>query len=51
MEGVRALKGDCEVVTPPIDEASLEDVARVHDPAYLAALEAFCNEGGGAHRR
>ena len=48
MEGVRALSGACEVVTPPIEEAWLEDVARVHAPAYLAALEAFCNAGGGA---
>jgi acetoin utilization deacetylase AcuC-like enzyme len=48
MQGVRALQGDCEMVTPPLDEATLEDVARVHDPAYLAALETFCREGGGA---
>jgi acetoin utilization deacetylase AcuC-like enzyme len=48
MGGVRALHGACEVITPSIEEASLEDLARVHDPAYLAALEAFCNEGGGA---
>ena len=48
MGGVRALHGACEVVTPSIEEASLEEIARVHDPAYLAALEAFCKEGGGA---
>ena len=46
--GVRALHGACEVITPPVEEAPLEDIARVHDPAYLAALEAFCKEGGGA---
>jgi acetoin utilization deacetylase AcuC-like enzyme len=48
MQGVRALQGDCEMVTPPIADAPIEDVARVHDPAYLAALETFCDEGGGA---
>ncbi len=25
----------------------MEELARAHDPAYLAALEAFCAEGGG----
>jgi acetoin utilization deacetylase AcuC-like enzyme len=48
MRGVRALQADCEMVTPPLADAPLEDVARVHDPAYLVALERFCNEGGGA---
>ncbi len=48
MQGVRALGGGHEVVTPEIVEAPFEALARVHDPAYLDALEAFCHEGGGA---
>jgi acetoin utilization deacetylase AcuC-like enzyme len=48
MEGVAALGGGHEVVTPLIAEAPIDALARVHDPAYLAALEAFCKEGGGA---
>jgi acetoin utilization deacetylase AcuC-like enzyme len=48
MEGVAALGGEHDMVTPPIAEASLDALARVHDPTYLAALEAFCKEGGGA---
>ena len=27
--------------------ASLDELARVHDPAYLRALESFCEAGGG----
>ncbi len=48
MEGVAALGRDFEVVTPPIEEAPLEALARVHDPGYLDALEQFCAQGGGA---
>ncbi len=29
----------------------MDELARVHDPAYLARLAAFCAEGGGRHRR
>lgn len=48
MEGVRALGPEQEIVTPAFGEASLEELARVHDPAYLTRLAAFCAEGGGA---
>ncbi len=47
MEGVRALASDHEVVVPAFGEASLEELARVHDPDYLAGLATFCAEGGG----
>ena len=47
MAGVRALATEHEVVYPGFDEASMEELARAHDTAYLAALEAFCAEGGG----
>ena len=48
MQGVRALGDAAELVVPEIAEASIEDLSRVHDPTYLAALEAFCRDGGGA---
>ena len=48
MEGVAALGSGYEVVRPSIAEAPIEALARVHDPAYLTALEAFCDRGGGA---
>ena len=48
MEGVRALGPEQEIVAPAFGEASLEELARVHDPAYLTRLAAFCAEGGGA---
>jgi acetoin utilization deacetylase AcuC-like enzyme len=48
MEGVRALGPEQEIVTPVFGEASRQDLARVHDPAYLDRLAAFCAEGGGA---
>ena len=48
MEGVRALGPDQEIVTPSFGEASMDELARVHDPAYLARLAAFCAHGGGA---
>ena len=47
MDGVRALGPEQEIVTPAFGEASMEELARVHDPAYLAGLAAFCAEGGG----
>ena len=47
MEGVRALGLGDEVVSPAYDEAPMEDLARVHAPAYLMELEAFCTRGGG----
>jgi acetoin utilization deacetylase AcuC-like enzyme len=48
MEGVAALGSGYEVVRPSIAEAPIEALARVHDPTYLTALEAFCDRGGGA---
>jgi acetoin utilization deacetylase AcuC-like enzyme len=47
MEGVRALGPEHEVVSPEVREASLNELTRVHDPAYLARLASFCAEGGG----
>jgi acetoin utilization deacetylase AcuC-like enzyme len=51
MEGVRNVTADAdtdlEVVQPAFGPATLEDLARVHEPAYLAALEEFCRRGGG----
>jgi acetoin utilization deacetylase AcuC-like enzyme len=51
MEGVRAVaadvEADVELVQPAFGFASDEDLARVHEPAYLAALEEFCRRGGG----
>jgi acetoin utilization deacetylase AcuC-like enzyme len=51
MEGVHAVAADpaadVEVVQPAFGPASHEDLARVHEPAYLAALEEFCRRGGG----
>ena len=42
MDGVRALELDDEVVYAAVSEASLAELSRVHSPAYLAELEAFC---------
>jgi acetoin utilization deacetylase AcuC-like enzyme len=47
MEGVDALGPELEVVSPAVAEASVEELARVHDPGYLTRLAAFCAEGGG----
>ena len=47
MEGVRALGLEDEVVYPAMSEASVAELSRVHSPAYLAELEAFCARGGG----
>jgi acetoin utilization deacetylase AcuC-like enzyme len=47
MDGVRALGTEQEIVTLDFGEASMDELARVHDPAYLARLAAFCAAGGG----
>jgi len=47
MEGVRALGPEHEVIVPAFGEASMEDLARVHDLAYLERLSSFCAAGGG----
>jgi acetoin utilization deacetylase AcuC-like enzyme len=47
MEGVGALGPEHEVVSPAFAEASVDELARVHDPLYLANLASFCAEGGG----
>ena len=48
MDGVAALgREEIEVVTPDVEEAPLDALARVHAPSYLAQLEKFCAEGGG----
>jgi acetoin utilization deacetylase AcuC-like enzyme len=49
MEGVRAVADDAEVelVRAAFDPAAHEDLARVHEPGYLAALEEYCRRGGG----
>ncbi len=47
MDGVRALGLDDQTVFPAVREASHEELSRVHAPAYLAELEAFCARGGG----
>jgi acetoin utilization deacetylase AcuC-like enzyme len=39
------LGSDLEIVAP--QPAAMEALTRVHDPAYLARLEAFCRAGGG----
>ena len=43
----RALGPEHEVVSAGLREASMDELARVHDPAYLAGLASFCAEGGG----
>jgi len=47
MEGVRALGPEHEVVSPAVSEASMDDLARVHERDYLDWLASFCAEGGG----
>ena len=48
MEGVDTLAREgSEVVSLEAVEAPVDALARVHSPAYLAQLEAFCAEGGG----
>jgi len=48
MDGLRALGLEDEVQYPAVREASIEEMSRVHEPAYLAELEAFCTRGGGS---
>lgn len=45
-EGVRAAAG-AQLVEPAIQPATEADLARVHDPAYLATLEQADSRGGG----
>ena len=48
VEGIAALVHDgVEVISPPIVEAPLDALTRVHSPSYLAALEGLCADGGG----
>ena len=47
MEGVRALGPEQEIVTLDFGEASMDEMARAHDSAYLAWLAEFCAAGGG----
>jgi acetoin utilization deacetylase AcuC-like enzyme len=47
MEGVRALGPEHEVITPVFEEATLDELARVHHPDYLTHLASFCADGGG----
>ena len=47
MDGVRALGLEDDIVYPAVSEASVDQLSRVHSPAYLAELEAFCRGGGG----
>ena len=47
MDGVRDLELGDDVVYSVFDEASLDDLQRVHTSAYLNELEAFSAQGGG----
>jgi acetoin utilization deacetylase AcuC-like enzyme len=47
MEGVRALGPGHEVIWPAFEEASMDEMALVHEPAYLARLASFSARGGG----
>jgi acetoin utilization deacetylase AcuC-like enzyme len=47
-DALRTLSLNGAVQHPPLREATVEELARVHDPVYLAELEAFCRRGGGA---
>ena len=47
VEGIRAAGlGDALVPVTP-REATVDELAAVHDPAHVAAIEAFCAAGGG----
>ena len=47
-DGIRALGPEVEVIYPPTREGGSQSTsARVHSPAYLTELEAFCAKGGG----
>ncbi len=47
MDGVAALDLGDDVVHPPMREATVEELARVHSRTYLNELQAFCEQGGG----
>jgi acetoin utilization deacetylase AcuC-like enzyme len=47
MDGIEALGLGDEVSSPAIREASVDELARVHAPTYLAGLQAYCAGGGG----
>ena len=47
MEGVRDLGLGDEIAYPSFGPAAFEELSRVHSPAYLSELEAFCAQGGG----
>jgi acetoin utilization deacetylase AcuC-like enzyme len=47
MDGVRALGPEHQVVPLAFHEASMDELARVHDRDYLARLASFCAAGGG----
>jgi acetoin utilization deacetylase AcuC-like enzyme len=47
VEGIKAAGVDDAVVCVSPREATRPELERVHDPAYLDAVEAFCQSGGG----
>jgi acetoin utilization deacetylase AcuC-like enzyme len=47
MDGVRDLGLQDEIVHVPAEEASMEDLERVHSVSYLRELEVLSEEGGG----
>jgi len=47
MEGVEALGPEHEVITPVFEEATMDELARVHHRDYLSRLASFCAAGGG----
>jgi acetoin utilization deacetylase AcuC-like enzyme len=46
--GVAAWRDAVQVSDPTARAAAVQDLARVHDPAYVRAIEALAGEGGGA---
>ena len=49
MEGVEALGPEHEVISPAFDEASMDELARVHDPDYLARPRVVLRGGRRGH--
>ncbi|MEA3078136.1 MAG: hypothetical protein QOF60_3044 [Actinomycetota bacterium] len=47
LDGLRRAAGDDGLVPIESRPATAEELATVHDPAYLGRLEAFCADGGG----
>jgi acetoin utilization deacetylase AcuC-like enzyme len=47
IEGIKASGVDDAIVCASPREATRAELERVHDPAYLDAVEAFCQSGGG----